>query len=164
MKINIGLTDEARLEVGQMLNLLLADETMLYATTRDFHWNVTGPHFLSLHQLFESEYNVIADSIDEIAERVRSIGIGARGNWADLTKAARLSAAPGIGLPAVQMVAQLLALHEELIVQLRTDSAACAARYQDVGTSDFLTGLMQQHEKTAWLLRSQLENEEAETS
>ncbi|MBK9990723.1 MAG: DNA starvation/stationary phase protection protein [Verrucomicrobia bacterium] len=88
MKINIGLNDEARLEVGQILNLLLADEYMLYATTRDYHWNVTGPEFLSLHQQFESQYTQIAEWIDQIAERARSIGIGARGNWVDLTKAA----------------------------------------------------------------------------
>jgi starvation-inducible DNA-binding protein len=164
MKINIGLTDDARLEVGQMLNLLLADETMLYATTRDYHWNVTGPHFLSLHQLFESHYGVIAASIDEIAERARSIGVGARGNWADITKAMRLSAASGIGLTAGQMISQLLALHEELIVQLRADSVACAARHEDAGTSDFLTGLMQQHEKIAWFLRAHLENDSAKTA
>jgi len=163
MKINIGLTDEARLEVGQILNLLLADESALYATTRDYHWNVTGPQFLSLHQQFETQYGQLADRIDDIAERARAIGIGARGNWADLTSAARLSAEPGTGLAATQMISTLRALHEELIVQLRTDSAACAARYQDAGTADFLTGLMAWHEKTAWLLRSQLESEDAET-
>lgn len=164
MKINIGLTDEARLEVGQMLNLLLADESALYAITRDYHWNVTGPQFLSLHQQFETQYGQLADRIDDIAERARAIGVGARGNWADLTSAARLSAEPGAGLAATQMISALLALHEELIAQMRTDSAACTARYQDAGTADFLTGLMAWHEKTAWLLRSQLESEDAETS
>ncbi len=164
MKINIGLNDEARLEVGQMLNLLLADETLLYATTRDYHWNVTGPAFLSLHQQFETQYDQLADSIDNIAERARAIGIGARGNWAELTKAMRTSAAPGMGLGATQMLSGLLSLHEELIMQLRTDSAACTARFNDAGTADFLTGLMVQHEKTAWLLRAQLETEDAEAS
>lgn len=164
MKINIGLNDEARLEVGQILNLLLADEYVLYATTRDYHWNVTGPEFLSLHQQFESQYTQIADWIDQIAERVRSIGIGARGNWVDLTKSARSSADPGAGLPAEHMLSELLALHEEMIVQLRTDNEACAKNFKDVGTADFLTGLMEQHEKVAWMLRAQLENEEEETS
>ncbi len=164
MKINIGLNDEARLEVGQMLNLLLADETMLYATTRDYHWNVTGPAFLSLHQQFETQYGQLAEWIDEIAERARAIGIGARGNWVDLTKAVRSLAAAGIGLGAAQMLSGLLVLHEELIIQLRTDSAACAARFNDAGTADFLTGLMEKHEKAAWLIRAQLETEDAETS
>jgi starvation-inducible DNA-binding protein len=164
MKINIGLNDEARLEVGQMLNLLLADETMLYATTRDYHWNVTGPEFLALHQQFETQYGQLADSIDAIAERARAIGIGARGSLIELAKRVRSSAAAGTGLGATQMISGLLALHEDLIMQLRTDSAACAVRFNDAGTADFLTGLMVGHEKTAWLLRSQLESADAETA
>jgi starvation-inducible DNA-binding protein len=162
MKTNIGIKEEARFEVGQMLNLLLADEYVLYATTRDYHWNVTGPEFPSLHTQFEIQFGQIADWIDQVAERARSIGAGARGNWADLTKAARSSAEPGIGLPAEHMLAELLALHEDLVLQLRSDSEACTTRYKDAGTADFLTGLLEQHEKTAWMLRSQLETEEEE--
>jgi starvation-inducible DNA-binding protein len=164
MKTNIGLNDEARLEIGQMLNLILADEYVLYATTHDYHWNVTGPEFRSLHKQFEEQYNQIAQWIDDVAERARTIGVGARGNWAELTKAARTSADPGIGLAAEHMLAELLALHEEMIVQLRTDSEACTERFKDAGTADFLTGLMKRHEKIAWMLRAQLETEEAETS
>jgi starvation-inducible DNA-binding protein len=164
MRTQIGLNDEARLEVGQMLNLLLADECVLYATTRDYHWNVTGPEFGSLHLQFEKQFGQLADWTDQIAERARSIGVGARGNWADLMKAARISADPGIGLPAEHMLGELLDLHEEIIIQLRTDSEACAERFKDAGTADFLTGLMQQHEKTAWMLRAQLETEDAEAS
>jgi starvation-inducible DNA-binding protein len=158
------LNDEARLEVGQILNLLLADEYVLYTTTRDYHWNVTGPEFRSLHLQFEALYAQAADWIDQIAERSRAIGIGARGNWAELTAAARSSADPGKGLAAVQMLLELLDLHEEMVVQLRSDIEACAIRYKDAGTADFLTGLMKEHEKAAWMLRSQLEGEEAETS
>ena len=164
MKTNIGLSDETRLEVGQILNLILADEFVLYTTTRDYHWNVTGPEFLSLHQQFEAHYTQIAVWIDDVAERARAIGAGARGNWADLAKAVRTSADPGIGLAAEHMLSELLALHEELIVQLRTDSEACTTRFKDAGTADFLTGLMEQHEKAAWMLRAQLETEEEETT
>ena len=164
MKTNIGLNDEARLEVGQILNLLLADEFVLYATTRDYHWNVTGPGFLALHQQFEAHYGQIADWIDQVAERARAIGVGARGNWTDLAKAARLSADPGIDLSAEHMFSELLALHEEMIVQLRADSEACLERYHDAGTADFLTGLMAQHEKLAWMLRAELETEEEEAA
>jgi starvation-inducible DNA-binding protein len=89
MKTNIGLNDETRLEVGQILNLILADEYVLYATTRDYHWNVTGPEFQSLHLQFESQYEELAERIDAVAERARAIGVGAEGNWSDLTKAAR---------------------------------------------------------------------------
>ncbi len=160
MKTNIGLSDEDRLEVGQILNLLLADEYVLYATTRDYHWNVTGPEFQSLHKQFEEQYEQIAAWIDDVAERARAIGAGARGNWADLAKAARTSADPGIDLSDEHMLSELLALHEEIIVQLRADSAACAGRFGDAGTADFLTGLMERHEKTAWMLRAQLETEE----
>jgi starvation-inducible DNA-binding protein len=164
MKTNIGLNDEARLEVGAMLNLILADEFVLYTTTRDYHWNVTGPGFLGLHEQFESQYGQIAGWIDGVAERARAIGVGARGNWADLAKAARTSADPGIGLSAEHMFSELLALHEEMIVQLRTDSAASAERYDDAGTADFLTGLMAEHEKMAWMLRAELETEEQEAT
>ncbi len=164
MKTNIGLNDETRLEVGQILNLLLADESVLYATTRDYHWNVTGPDFRSLHLAFEEQYEQIAGWIDDVAERARAIGAGARGNWADLGDAARLSADPGIDLPAEHMLGELLALHEDLVVQLRADIESCATRYLDAGTADFLTGLMEKHEKTAWMLRAQLETEEEEVS
>jgi starvation-inducible DNA-binding protein len=160
MKANIGLDDAARLEIGQMLNLLLADEYVLYATTRDYHWNVTGPEFQSLHKQFEAQYEEVADWIDQIAERARAIGAGARGNWADLTKAARSSADAGIDLAAEHMISELLALHEELIMQIRKDADACAEKYKDAGTTDFLTGLMERHVKAAWMLRSQLDTEE----
>ena len=162
MKTNIGLSEEDRLEVGQILNLLLADEYVLYATTRDYHWNVTGPEFQSLHLQFETQFLQLAEWVDEVAERARAIGSGARGNWAELTKAARTSADPGIDLPAEHMLSELLALHEEMIVQLRSDSEACAKRFKDAGTADFLTGLMERHEKIAWMLRAQLETEEEE--
>ena len=164
MKTNIGLNDETRLEVGQILNLLLADECVLYATTRDYHWNVTGPEFRSLHVEFETQYGQVEKWIDDIAERARSIGVGARGNWTELTKAARSSADSGMGLSAEHMLSELLCLHEELIVQLRTDSDACIERFGDAGTADFLTGLMERHEKIAWMLRSSLETEEEESS
>ncbi len=150
--------------MGQILNLLLADETVLYATTRDYHWNVTGPSFRSLHLEFEAQYEQLAKWIDDVAERARSIGVGARGNWADLSKAARTSADPGIDLSADHMLSELLSIHEEMIVQLRTDSDACIERFGDAGTADFLTGLMERHEKVAWMLRAQLETEEEEVS
>ena len=164
MKTNIGLSDETRLEVGQLLNLLLADEYVLYVTTRDYHWNVTGPEFDSLHQQFEAQFGQVAGWIDDVAERARAIGSGARGNWGDLTKAARSSADPGYGLPAEHMLAELVALHEDIIIQLRADTAACTERFKDVGTADFLTGLLAKHEKAAWMLRAQLETEEEEAS
>jgi starvation-inducible DNA-binding protein len=163
MKTNIGLNEAARRDVSRMLNLLLTDEYVLYVTTRDYHWNVTGPEFHSLHKQFETQYEQIAVWIDQVAERTRAIGAGALGSWSDLMKAARSSADQGFGLTPEHMLAELLGLHEEMIVQLRTDSKACAKQFNDAGTSDFLTGLMEQHEKTAWMLRAQLENEGEES-
>ncbi len=162
--VNIGISDKDRRKIVEGLNHLLADTYTLYLKTHNFHWNVTGPEFRSLHQQFEEQYTQVAQWIDDIAERARAIGIGARGNWADLMRAARSSADPGIDLPAEHMLAEVLALHEEMIVQLRADSAASFDRFHDGGTADFLTGLMGHHEKAAWLLRAQLETEEAETS
>jgi starvation-inducible DNA-binding protein len=164
MKINIGLNDGDRFEVGQILNLLLADEYVLYATARDYHWNVTGAGFHSLHLQFDEQVAQSAGWIDEVAERARAIGAGARGSWAELAKAARSSADPGVGLPAEHMLSELLALHEDIVIQLRADGQACAGRFKDAGTADFLTGLMEKHEKAAWMLRAQLETEEEESS
>ncbi|MFT3867181.1 MAG: DNA starvation/stationary phase protection protein [Nibricoccus sp.] len=158
MLTNIGLREEARLEVGQMLNLLLADEYVIYVTTRNYHWNVTGPAFYALHKQFEAQYEQIAEWIDQVAERTRAIGVRARGNWYDLASAARCTPDPTNDTPAEHMLSELLALHEELIVQLRTDSSACAKKFNDAGTADFLTALMEKHEKIAWMLRAQLEN------
>lgn len=110
MKTNIGLNEEARLEVGKMLNLLLSDEYVLYVTTRDYHWNVTGLEFHSLNTQFEAQYAQIADWIDQVAERTRAIGAGALASWSDLMKTARTSAMSGFGLSPVHMLAELLGL------------------------------------------------------
>jgi starvation-inducible DNA-binding protein len=134
----------------------LADVFALYAATRDYHWNVTGPHFHSLHKLFEEQYGQLATAIDDIAERARAMGVPARGGLSALAKRARLSAKPGAGLPADDMIAELLRLHEAVIVQLREDIDRCADDLEDAGTADFLTGLMEDHEKIAWMLRSLL--------
>ncbi|MDP3071255.1 MAG: DNA starvation/stationary phase protection protein [Opitutaceae bacterium] len=159
MKTNIGLNDEARSEVGQILNFILADEYVLYVTTRDYRWNVTGPEFLGLHQQFGEQSGLLAQWIDDVAERVRAIGVGARGNGTDLVQAARTSADTGIDMPPAHMVASLLALHEAMIVQLRTDRESCVGRLKDAGTADFLASLLRQHEKAAWMLRAQIENQ-----
>jgi len=158
MKSNSRVNPNAhRVAVGQLLNLLLADEFVLYVTTRDYHWNVLGPEFPALHAQFEAQYEQAATWIDDIAERARAIGIGARGNWSDLGQLARISAARGHGLPSVRMLSELLTLHKGLVRQLLLDGRACVEVHHDVGTADFLTGLMREHEKTAWMLRAQID-------
>jgi starvation-inducible DNA-binding protein len=154
MKPNLGIADDHRESVVRILNTLLADEYVLYTKTRNYHWNVVGPQFNDLHKFFESQYEAIDAAIDEVAERARTLGGHAQGTLAEFTKQARLKEQPGEYPEARAMIADLLADHEALIRQLRRDVEATATTHQDVGTSDFLTGLMEKHEKMAWMLRA----------
>ena len=154
MTVNIGISDDHRQKIVAILNTLLADEFLLYTKTRNFHWNVTGPQFNDLHKFFESLYEQLDEVIDEVAERTRALGGRAFGTLEEFRTSARLGEKPGAVPPARDMLAGLLADHEALIRTLREDVAAVNDRYQDVGTADFLTGLLEKHEKTAWMLRS----------
>jgi starvation-inducible DNA-binding protein len=157
MDLNIGLTDQQRNSVVAMLNTLLADEYLLYTKTRNYHWNVVGPQFNDLHKFFEEQYNALNDIVDEVAERARSLGGNAVGTLAEFLKQTRLQEHPGEYPEAREMLANLLADHEATIRHLRLDVDACADTYHDMGTNDFLAGLMERHEKMAWMLRAFLE-------
>ena len=150
----IGLTDEARRKVADMLNHLLADEFVLYAKTRGFHWNVVGPHFGPLHALFESQYEALDETVDEVAERARALDGRAAGSLGEFMQLTRLKEASG-ALSDTQMIAALLADHEALVRVLR-GAAAFAGELGDAGSEDFLVGLIERHEKTAWMLRAHL--------
>jgi starvation-inducible DNA-binding protein len=154
MSVNIGITDDDRQRVVAILNTLLADEFLLYTKTRNFHWNVTGPQFNDLHKFFEAQYEALDDTIDEVAERARALGGRAHGTLEEFRNGARLGEKPGAVPAAREMLAILLADHEALVRSLREDIAIVNDRHHDVGTSDFLTGLLEQHEKAAWMLRS----------
>jgi starvation-inducible DNA-binding protein len=156
MKIDIGIAEEQRKGVVGLLTALVADEYLLYTKTRNYHWNVVGPHFSELHKFFEAQYEELDDVIDEVAERARALGGRAIGTLAEFSQHARLAEKPGDAPDAPRMIANLLADHEAVIRSLRADLQACVDRYGDAGTSDFLTGLMEQHEKMAWMLRSYL--------
>ena len=156
MKPNIGLSGKSRDAVLAMLGRLLADEHVLYVKTRNFHWNVTGLDFGALHELFEKQYDALADSIDEIAERIRMLGGVAPGSMKEFLKLARLDEQPGGKLEAGKMIAALLSDHETVIRALR-EAIEVADGAGDAGTNDFLTGLLEDHEKTAWMLRAHLE-------
>jgi starvation-inducible DNA-binding protein len=154
MTPNIDIPDNDRKAVVEILNRLLSDEYVLLTKTRNYHWNVTGPQFSELHAFFESQYDALNEVVDEVAERARQLGGRAFGTLAEFAKAARLTEQPG-GAPAARdMLASLLADHETVIRSLRGDIGPVADRYQDVGTSDFLTGLLEKHEKMAWMLRA----------
>lgn len=152
-KINIGIQDVDRRSVAQILNTLLADEYVLYTKTRNYHWNVTGPQFNDLHKFFQTQYEELDANIDEIAERVRALGEKSVGTLVEFMKNARLKENPGDHPTAEAMLSNLLADHEAVIRTLRT-SAEEASKHNDTGTNDFLIGLMEKHEKTAWMLRS----------
>jgi starvation-inducible DNA-binding protein len=154
MTVNIGISDDNRQKIVAILNTLLADEFLLYTKTRNYHWNVTGPQFNDLHKFFETLYEQLDEVIDEVAERARALGGRAFGTLDEFRTSARLGEKPGAVPPARDMLAALLADHEALIRTLREDVATVTDRYQDVGTADFLTGLLEKHEKTAWMLRS----------
>lgn len=133
------------------------NEYLLYTKTRKDHWNVIGPHFNELHKFFEAQYEQLDEMIDEIAERARSLGEKSLGTLEEFLDETRLKESPGSYPNAQAMLADLLADHEAVIRSLREDLRACAEQYGDMGTSDFLTGLMEKHEKMAWMLRSFLE-------
>jgi starvation-inducible DNA-binding protein len=154
MAVNIGLTDPNREQTVTLLNALLADEYVLYTKTRNYHWNVVGPQFNDLHKFFEAQYEALNDIVDEVAERARTLGGKAWGTLAEFAKHARLTEHPGQVPPATTMLSNLLADHEAVIRTLRADLATVMDKYADAGTNDFLTGLLEKHEKMAWMLRA----------
>lgn len=156
MKPNIGVSDEQREGVVKLLNALLSDEYVLYTKTRNYHWNVIGPHFNDLHKFFETQYTALNDIVDEVAERARALGGQALGTLAEFLQHTRLKEHPGQSPDAKGMIANLLTDHEAVIRTLRADLETCADKYHDLATSSFLTELLEKHEKMAWMLRALL--------
>ena len=152
----IGISEQDREAVIDILTKALADEYVLYTKTRNYHWNVVGPHFNDLHKFFEGQYDQTAEDIDEIAERVRALGGKTVSTITEFMQHTRLSEHPGKYPDSKTMVANLVADHETIIQNLREDIKSCN-QHNDVGTEDFLTGMLEKHEKTAWMLRSVLE-------
>ncbi len=153
MKPKIGILDKNRENIVEILNVLLSDEYVLYTKTRNYHWNVLGLHFHDLHKFFEAQYEELDEIIDEVAERARALGGRSFGTLMEFSKRARIKEYPGQVPSAPKMIENLLADHETVIQNLRPDVEK-TAKLADAGTSDFLTGLMEQHEKMAWMLRS----------
>ncbi|HET9488384.1 MAG TPA: DNA starvation/stationary phase protection protein [Methylomirabilota bacterium] len=154
MNVNIGIPNDKRDAVVTVLNAVLADEYVLYTKTRNYHWNVVGPQFNDLHKFFEAQYEELNDIVDEVAERATSLGGKAVGTLAEFVKTTRLRERPGEYPDARGMLGDLLADHETVIRQLRADLVAVMDKHGDAGTNDFLTGLMEKHEKMAWMLRA----------
>lgn len=156
-QINIGITEQNRHKVAEALGTILADTYILYTKTRNYHWNVTGPHFAEYHKLFESQYEDLDSDIDEIAERIRVLGISVRASASGFAKSSQLKEASEKHLDAQSMIEDLASDHQVIIRSLR-EQIDLAGSCGDVGTEDFVTGLLEKHEKTAWMLRSVLES------
>ena len=156
MEPKIGIQDEQRWRVVEILNTALSDEFVLYTVTRNFHWNVGGPQFSELHEFFDEQYQQLNTVVDDVAERVRSLGGRALGTLHDFLQHARLKEHHELSDPS-EMIAALLSDHETVIRALRGDVELCSDEYGDQGTSDFLSELVQRHEKMAWMLRAFLE-------
>ena len=152
--IDIGIEEESRVAIAEGLSRLLADTYTLYLKTHNFHWNVTGPMFNTLHLMFEQQYTELAPAVDEIAERIRALGVPAPGSYAQFS---RLTSIPEEeGTPsAEEMIAQLVK-DQEAVVRTARSVFPVAEEANDEPTADLLTQRMQIHEKTAWMLRSMI--------
>jgi starvation-inducible DNA-binding protein len=160
--INIGLTDEQRQGAIDLLNRDLADTYLLLVKTKKYHWDVVGPQFMTLHKLWQEHYEALTIDVDVIAERVRTLGGYPVGTMAGFLKICSLKEHPGHVPTATDMVSQLLEDREQIVRNLREHVEQCSKEFKDDGTADFLTGLMEQHEEKAWMLRSFIEGEAVE--
>ena len=158
-KINIGLSDEQREGVVELLNKDLSDAYLLLIKTKKYHWDVIGPQFRTLHKLWEEQYLALTESIDSVAERVRTLGGYPVGTAQGFLELASIKEHAGAVPVATEMVANLVEDHEQVIRNLRDHVDQCSEKFGDEGTADFLTGLMEAHEEMAWMLRSFIEGE-----
>ncbi len=154
-KIDIGIDEKHREEIAAGLSRVLADTYTLYLKTHNYHWNVTGPMFQTLHVMFEGQYNELALAVDSIAERIRALGVKAPATYAEFMKLSTVKETHG-DLSANQMIAELVT-GQEAVVRTARATFAIADEANDQPTADLLTQRMQSHEKTAWMLRSMLE-------
>jgi len=154
MPVEIGISSEHREMVAEELAKLLADTYTLYLKTHNFHWNVTGPMFQTLHLLFETHYNELWTAVDEIAERIRTLGFAAPGSYREFSELTSIDEADGVP-EATEMVRQMVAGHEAVIRTAR-HALPKAGKAGDATTEDLLATRLSVHEKTAWMLRSLL--------
>lgn len=156
MKPDIGLSDVQRKGVVEILNRLLADEVVLYVKTRNYHWNVEGPDFSETHKFFEAQYEELDEIMDDVAERARALGGRAAGSLAAYLKLTKLTEDDGKTTGEKNMIKDLLVSHETIIQRLREEVDIVGDKFHDIGTNDFITGVIGSHEKMAWMLRSYL--------
>jgi len=155
MDINIGIKEEDREKIVEGLSRLLADSYTLYLQTHNFHWNVTGPMFQTLHLMFETQYNELALAVDLIAERIRALGFPAPGTYGEYARLSSIKETAGV--PDAQEMIRLLVQGQEAVVRTARSLFPVVEKAADEASADLLTQRIQLHEKTAWMLRSLLE-------
>lgn len=154
MELNIGISNQDRQTISGGLSRLLADSYTLYLKTHNYHWNVEGPQFNTLHQMFEEHYSELAGAVDEIAERIRALGVKAPGSYSAFAELANVKEANGEE-SAEEMIRQLV-IGQETVARTAREAFKAAEAANDEPTADLLTQRMQTHEKNAWMLRSML--------
>jgi starvation-inducible DNA-binding protein len=161
VKVDIGVKDDARKKVVEMLNMRLCDEYVLCTKTRNYHWNVIGPRSSQLHDFFKEQYEVLAEIVDETAERVRQLGGKSLGTLEEFARHSSINEHPGQYPDAQTMISNLLKDHETIIRTLRKNADECDEQCDDMATNDFFLEVVQRHEKMAWMLRAHLEGKNA---
>src|SRR3954469_14172907 len=156
VKMDIGIKEVDRAKIADGLSRLLADTYTLYLKTHNFHWNVTGPMFQTLHLMFETQYTELALAVDLIAERIRALGYPAPGTYSEYAKLSSIKETGGV--PKAEEMIRLLVEGQEAVVRTARSVFPVVDGVNDEGTADLLTQRMQVHEKTAWMLRSLLES------
>jgi starvation-inducible DNA-binding protein len=154
MELNIGINAQDRQDIASGLSKLLADSYSLYLKTHNYHWNVTGPQFNTLHTMFEAQYTELAPAVDEIAERIRALGIKAPGSYS--AYAGLTSIEEGNGEESAEEMIRQLVIGQETVARTAREAFPAAEKANDEATADLLTQRMQLHEKNAWMLRSML--------
>ncbi|MBU2705602.1 DNA starvation/stationary phase protection protein [Zooshikella marina] len=151
---NLGISEEARSQIADGLSKLLADSYTLYLLTHNFHWNVTGPSFRDLHLLFEEQYTELANAVDEIAERIRTLGFPAPGTFKAFAKLSSIEQPDDV--PAAQDMLRILAEANESVVRIARSVLPIAQDANDESSAGLISDRMRLHEKNAWMLRSML--------
>lgn len=156
MKTNIGILESNRKEVVADLVKFLASEYVLYTKTKSAHWNIEGSDFYEKHRLFDEQSQQLSDIIDNIAERIRSLDHYVPSSLSSFLKLSEIKENELSKNDSKTFIYELLLDHETMIIELRKRINVFAEKYEDVGSSDFITGILQEHEKTAWILRTHL--------
>jgi starvation-inducible DNA-binding protein len=156
MNTSIGISPKNLQAVATELSKLLADEFVLYTKTRNAHWNVEGPDFHSMHVFFEQQYEALDDTMDSVAERIRQLGHYAPATLQSFLSLTHLTEKLAGKNDSMGFIKELVTDHENIVIFIREKINVFANEYGDAGTSDFITGLMEEHEKMAWMLRAHL--------